>query len=593
MNLLRSLQLLMTMFLLLTPRDGLASAPNDIEQLLNAADEQRSASPERFATLLNQLKLTAGEMTESQRQYLDYLLAYQAAYAGNHQQAESKLRILMEPDKPVLLRFRASFTIANVQIVRRQFVDAFSSLAQAMTLMPEIQDPKWRNQALLSAATIYSEAALFQESQDFLQQIDVAQQSPRDLCISSNLRLQNHLALQIHNSLPDIQQVITQCEQAKELMIIQIVKTHIAIFYLQAKEPKAALDILNGNLSAAEDTGYDRLLIQVYQLIAQAKADLGDVQGAMAELDKLIVTAKNLPFSVPLVAGLKLKAELLARQDDYPAAYQSYQQYSEAERAMRNDRSEQLLAYQLAKGELLKKNQELRLVREEFRVIELENQLKDRQAKEDRVYIGLLSVASILLLYLAYRLVSRHRFYKLAAENDGLTGISNRHFFDLQLQKQVKRCKQAQQSIGVIVFDLDFFKQINDKFGHDIGDKALQATVHICNHFIRSGDVFGRIGGEEFAIVLPNCQPDKVLMLAEICRDAIEQLDCSAIQSGLHLTASFGVSYSQISGYQTAELMRHADQALYLAKYNGRNRVESYDQMQANPGRPLIHNPLR
>ena len=76
-------------------------------------------------------------------------------------------------------------------------------------------------------------------------------------------------------------------------------------------------------------------------------------------------------------------------------------------------------------------------------------------------------------------------------------------------------------------------------------------------------------------------------------RDAIEQLDCSHIQSGLKLTASFGVSYSQISGYQPSELMRHADQALYLAKYNGRNRVESYDQMQTNPGRPLIHSPLR
>ena len=117
--------------------------------------------------------------------------------------------------------------------------------------------------------------------------------------------------------------------------------------------------------------------------------------------------------------------------------------------------------------------------------------------------------------------------------------------------------------------------------------------MQICNHFIRSGDIFGRIGGEEFAIVLPDCQPDKVLMLAEICRDAIEQLDCSHIQSGLKLTASFGVSYSQISGYQASELMRHADQALYLANYNGRNRVESYDQMQTNPGRPLIHSPLR
>jgi len=593
MTLFRRILLLSSMLLLCNPSHGLADAAPDIEQLLNAADEQRSASPERYAALLNQLKLAAGEMSDAQRNYLNYLLAYQAAYSGNHQQSEMMFKALMAPNVPILLRFRATFTLANVQIVRRQFVDAFSSLAQTMAMLPEISEAKWRNQALLSAANIYSEAGLFRESQDFLQQLVVEQLSPRDICISNYLKIQNQHALQINNSLAGVAEVTAQCEQANELMIMQLANAHIAISHLNEKDPKAALNSIQQFLPAVEQTKYNRLLIQVYQLMAQAKADLNDVNGALAALDKLTAAAQSLPFSTPLVAGLKLKAELLARRNDYQAAYQAYQQYSEAERAMRDDRSAQLLAYQLAQGELLSKNQQLRLVKEEFRVLELESELKDQREQRSSIYIALLSLASLVLVYITYRLVRRHRYYKLAAENDGLTGISNRHFFDLQLQKQVKRCKQLQKSMGVIVFDLDFFKLINDNHGHDIGDKALQATVQICNHFIRSGDIFGRIGGEEFAIVLPDCQPDKVLMLAEICRDAIEQLDCSQIQPGLKLTASFGVSYSQISGYQPSELMRHADQALYLAKYNGRNRVESYDQMQTNPGRPLIHSPLR
>lgn len=590
---LRRILLLSSLLLLFNPPRGLADAAPDIEQLLNAADEQRSASPERYAALLNQLKLAAGEMNDAQRSYLNYLLAYQAAYSGNHQQSEMMFKALTAPSIPILLRFRATFTLANVQIVRRQFVDAFSSLAQTMAMLPEISEAKWRNQALLSAANIYSEAGLFRESQDFLQQLLAEQLNPRDICISNYLKIQNQHALQITNSLTAVAEVAAQCEQANELMIMQLANAHIAISHLNEKDPKAALDSIQQFLPAVEQTKYNRLLIQVYQLMAQAKADLNDVDGALAALDKLTAAAQSLPFSTPLVAGLKLKAELLARRSDYQAAYQAYQQYSEAERAMRDERSAQLLAYQLAQGELLSKNQQLRLVKEEFRVLELESELKDQREQRSSIYIALLSLASLVLIYVTYRLIRRHRYYKLAAENDGLTGISNRHFFDLQLQRQVKRCKQLQKSMGVIVFDLDFFKLINDNHGHDIGDKALQATVQICNHFIRSGDIFGRIGGEEFAIVLPDCQPDKVLMLAEICRDAIEQLDCSHIQSGLKLTASFGVSYSQISGYQASELMRHADQALYLAKYNGRNRVESYDQMQTNPGRPLIHSPLR
>ncbi len=565
----------------------------DIDQLLLAADEQRSASPERFESLLSQLRLATAEMTQDQRDYLNFLLAYQAAYTDRYQQAEQLFKALMIPAKPVVIRFRAAFTLANVQIVRRQFVEAFSSLANAMSMLPEVEDAKWRNRALLSAANIYAESGLFRESEDFLQQLVEGKLEPRDLCISKYLHIQNQQALNVTQTLSEFQQVSAQCEQAGELMIAQGARVNEANFHLSNKAPQDALDLMLKYMPEIEKTRYNRLLIQAYQVTAQAQAELGNHTAALQSLAKLIATAQNLPNSTPLVAGLKLQADLLAKQGNFEAAFLAHQKFAEAERAMRDERTAQALAYQQAQGELLNKNQQLRLVKEEFRVLELESQLKDQREQRSMIYITLLSIASILLIYITYRLLRRHRFYKLAAEHDGLTGISNRHFFDLQLQKQVKRCKQQQKSLGVIVFDLDFFKLINDNYGHDIGDKALQATVRICNHFIRSGDIFGRIGGEEFAIALPDCQPDKVLMLAEICRDAIEQLDCSEFQSGLKLTASFGVSYSQISGYQTAELMRHADQALYLAKYNGRNRVESYDQMQPHPGRPLINTPLR
>ncbi len=572
-----------------------APAPQSdrIDVMLNNADEQRSSAPAHYAELLSQLTLARAEMKPAQSSYLDFLIAYQLAYSGRHQEAETLLNQLMSPSHSALMRFRASYTLANVQMVRRQFVDAFSNLSQAILLLADIEEPKWRNQGLLSAANIYSEAGLYRESIEFIEQMAPQAMSDRDICLSQQINYQNQLNLRQKVSVSDIEKTIDICQRANEKMLSHLVRLQIGWYYLQQKQPAQALQSLKLQRAEVESTGYNRLLISLYQLMAEAQAELGEAETALQLIAELEQAAKDLPYSTPLVAGLQLKAELAAQLGDFQHAYQAAKQFSEAERAMRDDRSAQLLAYQLAKGELLKKNQQLQLIKEEFRVVELENQLKNQQAQRDSLYIGLLSLASLVLVYVTYRLIRRHRYYKLAAENDGLTGISNRHFFDLQLQKQVKRCKQLQKSMGVIVFDLDFFKLINDNHGHDIGDKALQATVQICNHFIRSGDIFGRIGGEEFAIVLPDCQPDKVLMLAEICRDAIEQLDCSHIQSGLKLTASFGVSYSQISGYQPSELMRHADQALYLAKYNGRNRVESYDQMQTNPGRPLIHSPLR
>lgn len=572
---------------------GTAQQSSDIEALLTEADEVRSADPVAFDNLLSQLKLATAVMSPAQIDHLNFLKAYKDAYSGQYTLAEPVLQALITDGKTAVLRFRAAFTLANIQIIQRQFIPAFSNLTLALTHLPDIDDEKWRIQALISIAFTYMEAGIHQETQEYLDQVKKYQLTGRDNCLVQSFSLQNKQHLGLIIDADEINAAEKACVAANEATMLAIVKLQHVKLLIKNKDLNGALAALLKLENEIELTRFPRTAAEYYQLLAAVYADLSEFAHAEAALGKMYQTGNKVDYSLPIVAGLKLQASIAAQQLDFAKAYQLHQQYSDAEQAMRDDNANRLLAYHLAKGVLLKKNQQLKLMKEEFRVIELENQLKKQQAQRDSLYIGLLSFASILLVYISYRLVRRHRFYKLAAENDGLTGISNRHFFDLQLQKQVKRCKQQQKSLGVIVFDLDFFKLINDNYGHDVGDKALQATVRICNHFIRSGDIFGRIGGEEFAIALPDCQPDKVLMLAEICRDAIEQLDCSEFQSGLKLTASFGVSYSQISGYQTAELMRHADQALYLAKYNGRNRVESYDQMQPHPGRPLINTPLR
>ena len=124
--------------------------------------------------------------------------------------------------------------------------------------------------------------------------------------------------------------------------------------------------------------------------------------------------------------------------------------------------------------------------------------------------------------------------------------------------------------------DLDYFKQINDKYGHAAGDWALRRTVEVCRNFLRSDDVFGRIGGEEFAILLPNCQSDKAYLVADICRDAIYQIDTEASGYSFKLSASFGIASTQISGYHLTKLVEDADTAMYQAKQQGRNRVQVF-----------------
>ena len=188
----------------------------------------------------------------------------------------------------------------------------------------------------------------------------------------------------------------------------------------------------------------------------------------------------------------------------------------------------------------------------------------------------LLLLIVALASFMAYRGMSGRSRFKKIAEYDQLTGISNRYHFNNQAKVALDYCELDAKPAALILFDLDHFKNINDQCGHATGDWALQQVVKTCRNFMRNNDIFGRIGGEEFAVVLPGCQLDKAVLLAEICRDAIAAIDTSDIGIKFPLSASFGVSGSDTSGYQLKQLLADADHAMYRAKEAGRDQVAQY-----------------
>lgn len=128
----------------------------------------------------------------------------------------------------------------------------------------------------------------------------------------------------------------------------------------------------------------------------------------------------------------------------------------------------------------------------------------------------------------------------------------------------------------MVLLDLDFFKHINDNFGHDIGDDVLQNVARILSRVLREGDVVGRFGGEEFILVLPHKNLQQALDIAERCRKEIEQAQFTVDKkTRIKVTASFGIAISNALLTKEA-VIRHADQALYMAKKQGRNQVRDY-----------------
>jgi diguanylate cyclase (GGDEF)-like protein len=178
--------------------------------------------------------------------------------------------------------------------------------------------------------------------------------------------------------------------------------------------------------------------------------------------------------------------------------------------------------------------------------------------------------------------------YQQAALTDPLTGVANRREFLQTGQRMLMRTRFAQQPTALLLFDLDCFKSINDKFGHGTGDEVLVAFCRLATAHLRANDLFSRIGGEEFASLLPNTTPQDALSLAERIRASVEFASHSVGGHTLRVTVSVGVALSNDATTDLAGLLRAADQALYRAKEAGRNRVEASSSAaeHAQLGRP-------
>jgi len=171
--------------------------------------------------------------------------------------------------------------------------------------------------------------------------------------------------------------------------------------------------------------------------------------------------------------------------------------------------------------------------------------------------------------------LAKDRAEKLA-HTDELTGTRNRRAFFKDGMQIVNLAKRYNHSTSIIMMDIDYFKKINDKYGHEIGDIVLQSFVNCIQNNIRVVDVFGRIGGEEFALILPETDKNKAHKISEKLRLNISNMSFNQIDEQLAITSSFGVSQIKATEVELDKALSRADKALYHAKDNGRNCVECY-----------------
>ena len=188
-----------------------------------------------------------------------------------------------------------------------------------------------------------------------------------------------------------------------------------------------------------------------------------------------------------------------------------------------------------------------------------------RYAGEDCVIAGITEISALKTL---------ERQLRVLAYADPLTGVHNRRSFFAQARRAIDDRKPGDAGPCVVLIDLDHFKRINDAHGHPVGDEVLVEFARIAGGLMREGDVFARLGGEEFAMLLPGTSLEEAADRAECLRQRIEQHAFGTPAGPLRLTLSLGVADCRAAGDNIDVALSRADQAMYRAKQSGRNKTE-------------------
>ena len=231
-----------------------------------------------------------------------------------------------------------------------------------------------------------------------------------------------------------------------------------------------------------------------------------------------------------------------------------------------------------------------KMLDEERRLLEIRFERTKLAAHESLIEIALIiAIAAVLLIVIALLIVYYMRikqnealereklleYFEHKANTDFLTGLASRsHFFELA-EHELHRTQRNKKSLSVFMMDIDFFKNINDKYGHKTGDLVLQKLADVCKNELREIDIIGRIGGEEFAFVMPETTASLALEVAERIRQILMNTRMQLDQQNKQFNFTVSIGVTTMTNFESTvdDLLQEADAALYQAKNSGRNKV--------------------
>ncbi len=564
-----------SLFLIISSFPSYSIEQKDYDLELQRADASRSSDPNTFTELMKVLNIKSNILTTKQKQYLNYLNAYQATYQGDYKRAENIAISILNSNADPLIKFRTKLTIINALALSQDWNKGFKYLTQVLNSLQTISNSDLHQMAYFVTTLFYNQLGQHSLALNYADKL--TPKTPRRLCFKAESILLAQLKLkQLSYNDESIIDSINICNNAGELAMSSLIQTYLAQVLINEYQTEKAINLLQHNLDKVIKSQYPKAISAFSSLLAQAYWQMKDIKNTKKYALHTIEQGEKLSTTPAFISAYKILYQVTKQEGDYQKSLEYHVKFAEADKAYMDETKAKHLAYQLAAHKEFENKTHIKLLDEQNQRLTLAKALSDKKQENNLLFIALLMILLAVLAAWAYRSWKTQERLKELAEYDGLTCIYNRRHFVELARSVLLHYKKSEQELSCVVFDLDLFKQVNDNYGHAKGDQVLKAAVEVCRSIGRHNDIFGRLGGEEFGFILPGCSMMIAEDIANKCRKLIKDIDYKALGLETPITASFGVTDVIQSGFELDDLLADADCAMYASKNHGRNQVTVY-----------------
>jgi len=564
-----------------------AASPGDIDTRMVQAEKLRLKDHARFVTLLEKLHHDLPQMDPKQTWRLRYNDAWESMFEGHYPASEADFREIIAHSGDAALVAKSTALLMDNLALQARYADAYVEANRATDMLPRVTDP----QARFTLLSHLSQTLNFAGQQDlalkYAEMMVPATPPGESPCPALYMKTAALEGLKrLTSTSPELAEAIASCTANGEPVIGNAASLILVDMYIAERAPTKAMAVLDRIEPSIRASGYFPALVAMTKHRGQAYQQMGNLAEARSWALQAVTMSHPGDFNEWLRDAYQVLYEVEKASGNAAAALRYHEQYVRQEQSFRHDVNARAMAYQAARQRVLAQRMQAAQLIEENDILRLQGELDEKALEMSRLHIALMVIALLALgLWMVRLRRSQLRFKRLSA-HDGLTGIFIQQHFIGEMERMLGKLKRRQATACYVTLDLDHFKVVNDTYGHTVGDAALKHAVEVCKAQLRPVDLFGRLGGEEFGMVLPATSREQGRAVAERMRSAIHGNPMPTAEGSVTLAASIGVACTDTIGYDVQRLCRAADTALYRAKGEGRDRVVVDGDPEPDDGSP-------